>query len=341
MIPRRVSRALALASILFAASCAGTDSMRVDPLEKSWAADPATRLRPPATLVFEEAGERRLFLCCGGSIYCCTETGAGHVESVWQTGRPVAAIAPVGAGRGLLLVEASTSSDPTERVLWTDLENDPKVLYEVRDRLLGVPVRIGSREAWLATSSRGGDEDAVLVTADLQGRRPVSLRPADLDAVYHIARNPHTGRTLIAGVRRVGRRVESGLFDVQGDPPRATLTYEDGWCAAWSGHGKYLAMARGKRAEDAPLLRYGPLTDCTVRVTGPGETVFESPVDGVVLALCFDPADESLLFAAVAELDQVRADDLRTVRLLRLRITRDGLRSTEAVQIALSASKLE
>lgn len=336
MKPHRTARLLAL-SLCLAASCAGSSALRTDPLERSWAAEPESRLRPPATILFEEGGERRLILCVAGGVYVCPESGAGRVESVWSGARPVAAIAPAGANQGLLLVEAAGPHGTTDRVLLTDLAGESRVLYEAEGRLLGVPMRVGTREAWLTSTSRGGDENALLVTADMQGRRAVKLQSADLDAVYHIARHPHTGRTLVSGVRRIGSRTESGLFELTGrDLPRARLIDASAWSPAWSGCGKHLAVAVGERSAEAARVRYGPLDDCVLRVTGPASAVHEIPIDGVVLALCFDPADEDLLFAAVADQAEVRADDLGSIRILRVRVARDGLQSSQIASLDLS-----
>jgi len=313
----------------FLVACAGSSGVRTSPLERSWSEDPGSRLRPPATIVFEESGERRLILCVEGGVYACPESGAGHVESLNAGSRPIAAIAPAGADQGFLAIEAAMTLDDFDRVVLTDLGSESEVLYEAHGRALGVPVRVGAREAWLASTSLSGDERAVLVTADMQGRRAVQLQPADLDAVFHIARNPHTGRTLASGVRRNGSRVESGLFELRGgNRPRAELIDAQGWAPAWSGCGKYLAIVRGQRSPDASSVRYGPLDDCILRVTDESGVDRETTIDGVVLALCFDPNNEDLLFAAVASAEEIRDDALISIRILRVRVARDGLRSS-------------
>lgn len=336
MTPHRTARVLALAFWL-AAACSGTSGVRTSPLDRSFAAEPESRLRPPATIVFEEGGERRLILCVEGGVYVCPESGAGRVESIWKGERPIAAIAAAGANQGLLLVEAAGAQETADRVLLSDLASETRVLYEAEGRLLGVPVRVGTRDAWLTSTSRGGDENAVLVTADMQGRRAVKLQPADLDAVYHIARHPHTGRTLVSGVRRSGSRAESGLFELSGgDRPRARLIDAQAWSPAYSGCGKHLAVAAGELSGKAARVRYGPLDDCVLRVTGPEDAVHEIAVDGVILALCFDPADEDLLFAAVADRADVRKGDLASIRLLRVRVARDGLQSAQIARLDLS-----
>jgi hypothetical protein len=327
MTARRHLSILALILPL-AAACASSSGVRTSPLERSWADDPGSRLRPPATIVFEEGGERRLIVCVEGGVYACPESGAGRVESIRSSSRPVAAIAPAGADQGFLVVEAATATDDFDRVVLTDLDSESQVLYEAQGRTLGVPVRVGTREAWLASTSHGGDERAVLVTADMQGRRAVQLQPADLDAVFHIARNPHTGRTLVSGVRRRGARAESGLFELRGGSrPRADLIDAEAWAPAWSGCGKHLAVARGTRSAKASRVRYGPLDDCVLRVTDGSGAAREIPIDGVILALCFDPADEDLLFAAIADADEIRDGALDSIRILRVRVARDGLQS--------------
>ena len=328
----------ALAPSLVACSAGG--ALRSDDLQESWAAEPAARLRPPATLVFDRRPTRQLYLCFGGEVYACPESGAGDPERIWDSGRPVAAIAPVGGDQGMLVVEAATNSGGArerERVVWLKEGDEPRVLYEADDRLLGTPLRVGSREAWLATARPGGDEDAVLVNADMQGRRPPQLRSARLDAVYHIARNPHTGVTHVSGARRTGRRVEAGVFAVADAGEEVELVDPLGWAPTWSSHGTLLATARGRRDTSAALLRYGPLRDCVIRVEETGcDRVLERPVDGVVLAMCFDPADESLLFAAVGDPAEAEADDLRTVRLVRVRIGRDRLQLSEIARVTRS-----
>lgn len=325
---------VALCQLLVA--CTGTSNLRSTPLERSWELDPASRLRPPATLVFQAAGERRIYLCVDGRIFACPESGAGRVEAVWDGSRPVAAIAPAGSGGGLLVVEASAGSAVGERMLWTDLVGEPRELFVAEGCALGVPLRIGSRDAQVASTSLRDADRALFVTADMQGRRAARMHSAQLDAVYQVARHPHTGRTLASGVRRNGLRADSGLFELSaGLQAKATLIDADAWCPTWSGCGKHLALASGRRSEHAALVQYGPLEQCRLRVTSANGRTREATVDGVVLAMCFDPSDEDLLFAAVADAEELRARELSSVRILRIRVARDGLRTAEVASVDL------